>query len=184
MLLLSLRVRWVWRISCFKMRLLIFLFFRDRDFLSRLHIQTMVWYWYYLLVCLLTCHAWIGEIYHSSPNLTRWVSHMHHMDSAVSFKVLLFTAKENTYSEGTLLSYICELKIGKGELEARKIQCLIRDVYLSRYIHLQVFYSFLHSLEWVLLSFYFSHLPSLFPVTEMHWLCCTQNAISTRKAKD
>lgn len=61
---------------------------------------------------------------------------MHHMDSAVSFKVLLFTAKENTYSEGTLLGYICELKIGKGELEARKIQCLIRDVYLSRYIHL------------------------------------------------
>lgn len=51
---------------------------------------------------------------------------MHHMDPAVSFKVLLRTAKENTYPESAFLSQVCELKIGKGVLEVRKIQCLIR----------------------------------------------------------
>lgn len=79
------------------------------------------------------------------------------------FKLLCHTVKENTRLE-VLSSVTCELKIGKGRLEATKIHCLIRDIYLSKYIQLSALFicSFIGMNGSFLVFFFFYHLPFLF----------------------
>lgn len=119
--------------------------------------------------------------YHSSPNHTRWVYNMHHMDSAVSFKVLLHTAKENTFRKCFSQSGMW-IKNWKRCIRSKKNTVFDKDVIVYPSLNIIFIPSFI-GMNGLSQSFFLIYY-LCFPVIEMLCLCCIQNAISIQKTKD